>query len=96
LDALLAIQEMISNESSSGRNKQRPKVARWIGEGGTPSPLGLPLALSGPTIADVISRATGHTEYLADPPQKKKFDPIFRVRNLQAVDLENNERPIDE
>ena len=96
LDALLAIQEMISNESSSGRNKQRPKVARWIGEGGTPSPLGLPLALSGPTIADVVSRATGHTEYLADPPQKKKFDPIFRVRNLQAVDLENNERPIDE
>ncbi len=96
LDALLAIQEMISNESSSGRNKQRPKVARWIGEGGTPSPLGLPLALSGPTIADVVSRATGHTEYLADPPQKKKFDPIVRVRNLQAVDLENNERPLDE
>ena len=96
LEALLAIQEMISKESSSGRNKQRPKVARWIGEGDAPSALETLPTLSGPAITDATPLTTSRSEYRVDPIQERQYDPIIRVRNSRAVNEENITGAVDE
>ena len=48
LEAQLAIQEIISKESSSGRKKQRQSVARYVGDGNTPVAPKAPLVLPAP------------------------------------------------
>jgi hypothetical protein len=35
--------------------------------------------------------ASEGSEYQVNPSEKKKFEPIIRVRNPQLIDVENNE-----
>lgn len=89
LEAQLAIQEMISQESSSGRKKQRPNVARYIGDGESPI-LDKAPALPAPVVES--TDPSEGSQYQANPSEKKKFEPIIRVRNPQYIDIENNEQ----
>ena len=89
LEAQLAIQEIISKESSSGRKKQRPNVARYVGDGQTSTTDAAP-ALPPPVVESPPNPSS--SGYSTESSQKKKFEPIIRVRNPQLIDAENNER----
>lgn len=88
LEAQLAIQEIVSKESSSGRKKQRPNVARYMGEGEIPT---LDQAPTLPAHLVESDESSDFTEYQLNPSKKKKFEPIIRARNPQLIDAENNE-----
>jgi putative transposase len=89
LEAQLAIQEIISKESSSGRKKQRQSVARYVGDGNTPVAPKAPLVLPAPQVE--LYTATSSSEHWVEPSQKKIFDPIVRIRNPLVVDVEKKE-----
>ena len=93
LEAQLAIQEIISKESSSGRKKQRPNVARYIGDGEA-SAVVAPPALPPPVVESPPIPSS--SEYPTESPQKKKFEPIIRVRNPLLVNAEYKEGGLDE